>query len=64
MTPSIFTDLKTLILAAEADPAVDTASAGVDLLRDWLASHETTLVASKTKAPLEFNGTMIQWFGM
>ncbi len=62
MPPSIFTDLKTLILAAEADPAVDTASAAVDLLRDWLATHETTLVASKTKAPVELNGTMIQWF--
>jgi len=59
---SIFTDLKTLILAAEADPAVDTACAAVDLLRDWLATHETTLVASKTKAPVEFNGTMIQSF--
>jgi len=62
MTSSIFTDLKTLILAAEADPEVDTARAAVELLQNWLAAHETTLVESKTAAPVEFNGTMIQWF--
>jgi hypothetical protein len=38
MTTSIFSDLKARILAAEADPEVDTASAAVDLLRDWLVS--------------------------
>jgi hypothetical protein len=62
MTTSIFSDLKARILAAEADPEVDTASAAVDLLRDWLTSHETTLVERKTAAAAEFNGTMIQWF--
>jgi hypothetical protein len=38
MTTSIISDLKARILAAEADPEVDTASAAVDLLRDWLVS--------------------------
>jgi hypothetical protein len=44
MSNSIFSDLKTRILEAEQDPSVDTANAAVELLRDWLATHEATIV--------------------
>ena len=62
MSNTIFSDLKTRILEAEQDPSVDTAHAAVELLRDWLATHETTIVERKIAEPTEFNGTMMQWF--
>ena len=62
MSDTIFSDLKARILEAEQDPSVDTAHAAVELLRDWLASHETTIVERKIAEPKELNGTKMQRF--
>ncbi|AFY28639.1 alpha-amylase [Cyanobium gracile] len=59
---SLFEALKQEVLAVEKDPALDTGTATVTLLQEWLASHEAEISARKLAAPTEFNGTLMQWF--
>lgn len=59
---ALFESLKHAVLAAERDPAVDTAQAAVSLVRQWLADHEAEIGAKAVPEPTEFNGTMMQWF--
>ncbi|MFM7267724.1 MAG: alpha-amylase [Cyanobium sp.] len=58
----IILDLKNSVLEAERNPAVDTASASMALMQEWLATHQGTLLNAKVAAPAEFNGTIMQWF--
>jgi len=58
----LFASLKQSVLAAERDPAVDTAQASVSLMHQWLATHEAEIGAKAVPVPTEFNGTMMQWF--